>query len=117
VLVLVSASSESSVHVFGQVSWRLKPKGGARVSKTRKPGDRKSTGLIVGLSGGTQTVKPGEVARFNVKLPKSVKRRLSRISPSESLKGTITARTIDLAGRVTDRVINIRLKGQETAGS
>lgn len=116
VLVLVSASSEASVHVFGQTSWKLRPKGDARASKTRKPGDHKSTGVIVGLNGGTQTVKPGEVARFNVKLPKSVKRRLSRIPPSESLKGTITARTTDLAGRVTDRVINIRLKGQETAG-
>lgn len=112
VLVLVSASSESSVQVFGQVSWKPRHKGGALASKTRKPGDHKSTGVIAGLAGGTQTVKPGQVARFNVKLPNSVKRQLRQIPPGKSLKGTITARTTDLAGRVTDRVINIRLRGQ-----
>jgi hypothetical protein len=81
-------------------------------SKTRKPGDHKSTGVIAGLSGKTQTVSPGQVARFNVKLPNSVRRQLRQIPPSKSLKGTITVRTTDLAGRVTDRVVNIRLRGQ-----
>jgi hypothetical protein len=116
VLVLVSASSETSVQVLGQVSWKPRHRGGALASKTRKPGDHKSTGVIVGLSGGTQTVSPGQVARFNVKLPKSVKRQLRQIPPGKSLRGTITARTTDLAGRVTDRVINIHLKGQQTTG-
>jgi hypothetical protein len=116
VLVLVSASETSSVQVFGQVGWKPRHRGGALASKTRKPGDHKSTGVIAGLSGGTQTVSPGQVARFNVKLPNSVKRQLGQIPPSKSLKGTITARTVDLAGRVTDRVINIHLKGQEAAG-
>ncbi len=113
VLVLVSASEAGSVQVFGQVSWRLRQKGLVHISKLN-PGHGKLVGLIVGLSGGTQTVKPGQVARFNVKLPKSVKRRLGRIPPGKSLKGTITARTTDLAGRVTDRVVGIHLKGQET---
>jgi hypothetical protein len=112
VLVLVSASSESSVQVFGQVSWKPRHRGGALASKTSKPGGPKSTGVIVGLSGGTQTVSPGQVARFNVKLANSVKRQLRQIPPGKSLKGTITARTTDLAGRVTDRTINIRLRGQ-----
>jgi hypothetical protein len=115
VLVLVGASETSSVQVFGQVGWKPRHKGGALASKTSKPSDHLSTGVIVGLSGGTQTVNPGQVARFNVKLPKSVKRQLRQVPPDKSLKGTITARTTDLAGRVTDRVINVRLKGQETA--
>jgi hypothetical protein len=110
VLVLVSASSESSVQVFGQVGWKPRHKGGALASKTPKPAA--PTGVIAGLSGGTLTVKPGEIARFNVKLPSSVKRQLRQIPPGKSLKGTITARTTDLAGRVTDRAINIRLRGQ-----
>jgi len=110
--VLVSASETSSVQVFGQVSWKPRHKGGALASKTRKPGDHKSAGVIVGLAGGTQTVSPGQVARFNVKLPNSVKRQLRQVPPGKSLKGTITARTTDLAGRVTDRVVNIRLRGQ-----
>jgi hypothetical protein len=113
VLVLVSASSESSVQVFGQVNWKPRHKGGALASKTAKPAAPKGIGVIAGLSGGTQTVKPGEIARFNVKLPNSVKRQLRQLPPGKSLKGTITARTTDLAGRVTDRAINIRLKGQE----
>jgi hypothetical protein len=113
ILVLVSASSSSSVHVFGQVSWKLKAKGSARSSKA-KPGSGApaTTGLIVGLTGGTQTVNPGEVAHFNVKLPKSVKRRLSRTPPSKSLKARLTASTIDLAGRVSTRVLTVRLPGQ-----
>jgi hypothetical protein len=115
VLVLVSASEASSVQVFGQVSWKPRHKGGALASKTRKPGDHKSTGVIVGLSGGTQTVSPGQVARFNVKLPNSVKRQLRQTPPGKSLKGTITARTTDLAGRLTNRTINVRLPGQKQA--
>lgn len=111
ILVLVSASSESAVQAFGRVGLNLWRKGKAHISKL-SPGGGKLLGPIVGLSGGTQTVKPGEIARFNVKLPTSVKRQLRQIPPSKSLKGTITARTTDLAGRVTDRVVNIRLKGQ-----
>jgi hypothetical protein len=113
VLVLVSASEAASVQVFGQVGWRPRHKGGALASKTTKPNDHQSTGVIVGLSGGTQAVKPGGIARFNVKLPNSVKRQLRQVPPGKSLKGTITARTTDLSGRVVDRTISIRLKGQE----
>jgi hypothetical protein len=117
VLLLVGASSASSVHVFGQVSWRLKPKGGAGRSKANPaPGAKTTTGLTVGLSGGTQTVTPGEVARFNIKLPKSVKRRLGRISPSESLKAKLTINTTDLAGRAVTKVLTVRLPGQELNG-
>jgi hypothetical protein len=116
VLVLVSASEATPVQIFGQVSWKPRHRGGALASKTSEPGGHKSAGVIAGLSGGTQTVKPGEVARFNVKLPKSVKRQLRQVPRGKSLKGTITARTTDLAGRVTDRVINVRLRGQETIG-
>ncbi len=112
VLVLVSASSTSSVHVFGQVGWKLKPKGGGAQGSKANPGG-KLTGLVVGLSGGTQTVTPGEVARFNVKLPKSVKRRLSRTPSSKALKAQLTASTIDLAGRVSAKVLTVKLPGQE----
>jgi hypothetical protein len=75
VLLLVSASEAASVQVFGQVGWRPRHKGGALASKRpKKPGDHVSTGVIVGLSGGTTLAKPGEVTPFNVKLPKSVLR-------------------------------------------
>jgi hypothetical protein len=110
VLILVSASSSSSVQVFGQVGWKLRSKG-ARISKSSPP--KATTGLIVGISGGTQTVVPGEVSRFNVKLPKSVKRRLSRIPPSKSLKAQLTASTTDLAGRVSTKGLTVKLPGQD----
>ncbi len=116
VLVLVSASETTQVQVFGQVSWKPRHRGGALASKTRKTNNHKSAGITVGLLGDTQIVKPGEVARFNIKLPKTVKRQLRQVPSSKSLKGTITARTVDLASRVTDRVINIHLRGQEAAG-
>lgn len=118
VLVLVGASETASVQVFGQVGWRPRHKGGALASKTtKKPGGHASKGVTVGLSGGTTTVKPGEVTPFNVALPKSVKRHLSQISPKQSVKGTITARTTDLAGRVTEHTITIRLHGQKRGRS
>jgi hypothetical protein len=116
VLVLVSASEAASVQVFGQVGWRPRHKGGALASKTpKKPGDHVSTGVIVGLSGGTTLVKPGEVTPFNVKLPKSVSRHLSQITPKQVVKGTITARTTDLAGQTVDHTITIRLHGRGPA--
>ncbi len=117
VLVLVGASSESSVQVFGQVSpgRKIVPRGAGTSKKTRppKPEKLKPTAFVASLSGGTQTVAPGQVARFNVKLPKAVMRRLSRLTPNEWLKATITARTTDVAGRLSERTITVRLKGQK----
>jgi hypothetical protein len=111
VLVLVSASAEAPVQVFGQVAYGAPRRARAHNSKSRHA--VRLPARIAGLSGGSQSVKPGDIARFNVKLPKPVKRRLARLPRSRSLKGTITARATDLAGRVTDRTIAIRLPGQK----
>lgn len=112
VLLLVSASESSEVQVFGQVGWRPRHKGGALASKTQKPAGPVKKGVIVGLSGGTTLVKPGETVPYNVKLPKSVLRHLSQIPPKQVVKGTITARTTDLAGGTVDHTITIRLHGR-----
>ena len=112
VLVLVSASESSSVQVFGQVGWRPRHKGGALASKTPKPAGQVKKGVIVGLSGGTTLVKPGETVPYNVKLPKSVLAHLNQISPKQVVKGTITAQTTDLAGQTVDHTITIRLHGR-----
>jgi hypothetical protein len=118
ILVLVGASESSWVQVYGQVGWKPRHKGGALASKTPgKPGDHLSTGVIAGLSGGTTLVKSGEVTPYNVKLPKSVIRHLSDISSKQVVKGTITARTTDLAGRVTEHTITIRLHGRKARTS
>ena len=104
--VRVTASSEASVLVFGQVGWNFQPK------RKPKSGKGKTARLIVGLSGGTKTVLPGETAGFTIPLPKTVLRRLSRIAPSESLKAKITVRATDLAGRNTNRRLTVTLRGR-----
>jgi hypothetical protein len=111
ILVSVRASSETPVHVFGQVGWGFKPKPKTATHRSRH------TNLIVGLAGGTKTVTPGKPTRFTIKLPKAVMRRLGRLTPQESLKAKLTARTTDLAGRVTDRRLTVKLVGQAPARS
>ena len=107
ILVRVRADIDVSVQVFGQVRWGFKSK--------RKPGDGRSkpTTLIVALRGGTKDVAPGKATSFRVALPKTVMRRLSRITPQESLKAEITAFATDSEGALADRSVTVRLKGQE----
>ncbi|HWA54173.1 MAG TPA: hypothetical protein VG816_08380 [Solirubrobacterales bacterium] len=112
VLLIVSASESAEVQVFGQVGWRPRHKGGALASKMPKSGGPAGKGVIVGLSGGTTLVKPGETTPYNVKLPKSVIHHLDQISPKQVVKATLTARTTDLAGRTVDHTITIRLHGR-----
>jgi hypothetical protein len=111
ILVRVGADMDVSVQVFGQVGWGFKAK--------RKPrgGRSKPTRLIVGLRGSTKDIAPGEVASFRIALPKTVMRRLGRITLQESLKAEITARATDAEGALAERRVTVRLKGQETAGS
>lgn len=107
ILVSVTASSQASVLVFGQVGWNFQPK------RKPKPGKGKTARLIVGLSGGTKTVLPGETARFTIPLPKTVLRRLGRLEPSKSLKAKITVHATSLAGGISSRRLTIKLKGRE----
>lgn len=107
----VMATSWASVHVFGQVGWRLAPQG------NRSSGDPGRKRLIVGLDGGTKEVA-GEDAQFNfpIPLPKAVLRKLARMTPDESLKAKIAARYTDAAGRVGVKRIVVKLPGQERSG-
>jgi hypothetical protein len=106
ILLLVGASSETSVTVKGQAQWGLKPKAAHRAKAK----------LIIGLHGGTQTVRPGTDAHFNNKLPKLIKQRLLHLPPSKSVKVTLTASAKDPAGRESVRQITIGLKGREASG-
>jgi hypothetical protein len=109
ILVRVSASSEASVFVFGQVGWNFQPK------RKPKPGKGKTARLIVGLRGGTKAVLPGETARFTIPLPKTVLRRLGRLEPNRSLKAKITVLATSLANQTFDRRLTVKLKGQKGA--
>lgn len=109
ILLRVKADMDVSVQVFGQVSWGVKPKPKGAAGR-RNPGN---VGLIVGLRGGTKEVRPGKAVSFRIGLSKPVMRRLSRITPQESLKAEITALATDPEGALAARRIKVRLKGQE----
>ncbi len=115
VLVAAGVSSQATVQVFGQVSWRVRQRPGQSGGRARK-GDRN---LIVGLSAGpARTVLPGAVASYRLPLPKPVLRRLGRLTPQQALRARITIRTTDLAGRENDRVLVVKLHGRDRlAGS
>jgi hypothetical protein len=107
ILVRVRADMEVSLQVFGQVGWGFQPKG--------KPGSghARKANLIVGLQGSTKHLLPGRVATFRLALPRPVTRRLSRITPRESLRAEITARATDLDGALAERRRIVRLKGRD----
>ncbi len=107
ILLLVTASSEARVKATGQVKWGFKPKPKSKRAQASKHN------LIIGLSGGTQTVKPGQIARFVVKLPTRVTSRLRGLAPKQSLKAKLTATATDLAGRKTTKRVTVKLKGQK----
>jgi len=107
ILVGVRVDMEVSVQVFGQVGWGFK-------SKRKSGGGRsKPTRLIVGLRGSTKDVAPGKEIDFRMALPKTVMRRLGRITPQESLKAQVTVLATDSDGALAERVVTVRLKGQE----
>lgn len=107
ILVRVRADMDVSVLVFGQVGWGFK-------SKRKSGGGRsKPTRLIVGLRGSTKDIVPGKATSFRIALPKTVMRRLGRITPQESLKAEITALATDSDGALAERRVTVELKGQE----
>lgn len=67
----------------------------------------------LGLSAGpARTVLPGTVARFQVPLTESVRRRLGQIAPQQALRARMSVRVTDLAGRENDRVVTVKLRGR-----
>ena len=102
ILVGVETSSQAQVQVFGQVSWRI-----------RQP-DGSNGGLTQAISAGNpRTVAGATVTSFRVILEKTILRRLSRITPHQSLLAKMTVRTTDLAGRIVDHGFRLKLHGRE----
>jgi len=106
IVLLVTASSEAYVDVYGQVGWGFKP--------AAKPAGRRArpTRLIVALSGGKKHIGTGATTRFKIPLPKAVLRRLGGLAPDESLTAKITAAATDLAGRRKNLGLRVKLKGR-----
>jgi len=97
--VLVSADNEGSVTVTGSV----------KTKKSKKGGKGKRKGGKITLTGGTQTVKPGQIARFKVKYPKPLRKALAK--SNKPLKATLTATATDVAGRITTDTAKAKLPG------
>jgi hypothetical protein len=52
------------------------------------------------------------VARFTLKFPKKLKKRLEELTRKQSLQLKVTASATDLVGRVSTDKLSVRLKGQ-----
>lgn len=104
--IVVRASMEAEVTVYGQAMWGFKP-------KNRKLGKRN---LIVPLYGGTKTVAPGKPTRFPIRDSKEVKRRLRRLTPKESIRTRITVTAPNIAGDPTTTILKPRLHGWKQRG-
>lgn len=110
ILVSVTVSSEATVQVFGQVSWPVR--GAPKVPhSSKRPANHV---LIAGISAGRpRLVAPGETKVFRAQLTKPILRRLGRIGPKQALRPLMTARTTDIAAKITDERKRIKLRGRE----
>ncbi len=102
ILVAVGVSSTARVQVFGQVSWQVRQPNGS------------NRGLTQGISAGApRTIGPGAPTIYRVVLEDTVLRRLSRITPHQSLRASMTVATTDLAGRYTSHGFVVKLRGHD----
>ncbi len=92
VVVLLTTTGEAPVKVAGTVS----------LGKGKK----------AKLGSKAKTVPPGKVARFTLKFPKKLKKRLEELTRKQSLQLKVTASATDLVGRVSTDKLSVRLKGQ-----
>jgi hypothetical protein len=65
------------------------------------------------LSGGTQVVVPGTIAKFTLLFPAALKERLKTLSRKQSLRLALTATAPNVVGTPTTRKLKVKIKGQE----
>lgn len=109
ILVEVRVAYNAPVEVFGQISWQVRQRSGAAA------GSRKGVhGLTVGLSAGPgRTIGPGKAAIFKVPLPKSVLRRLGRITRRQALRAKLTVRATDSLNGEVEQKLALKLPGRK----
>lgn len=90
--ILVTANLQASVTVAGTV----------------KLGKGKSAKL----SGGTQIVAPGTLAKFTLLFPKKLREALKALSSKQSLTLKVTATAPNIVGSPTVKTLKLHLKGQ-----
>jgi hypothetical protein len=85
---------------------------GTSTSATVKvAGTVKVNGKKIKLKGGSKTVTPGKLAKFNVKIPAALKAALAALPAGKSIKIQLTASATDLVGRVTTDKSSVKLPG------
>jgi hypothetical protein len=100
-LMLVASSSSAPVAVTATVTVPGKAKKG-----------KKGKAKTLKLTGGTQTVAPGQLAQFVVAYSVPLKAALSALSPKKSLALTVSASATDATGLPSSSATTLRLKGQ-----
>jgi hypothetical protein len=84
------------------------PQASVAVAGTVKLGKGKS----VKLSGGTQIVAPGAIAKFTLVFPEKLKGRLKELSRKRSLWLNLAATAPNAAGAISTSNLKVKLKGQ-----
>jgi hypothetical protein len=80
-------------------------------AKTGK-GSKRRTLKGVTLKGGTQTVKPNQLAKFKLKFTSALKAQLRGLPHGKSLKLAVTSSAANLVGQVSKKATTVKLKGQ-----
>jgi hypothetical protein len=101
ILVHVTTTNDSSAVVSGRIGWNVRR---ADESKRR---------LIVGLSAGrSQNLTAGATTTFRVPLPKSVQRRLERLTPMQTMRANLAVSVADVFKAQAQQRLVVRLRGR-----
>ena len=77
---------------------------------------RARTSVQARLAAVTQTVAPGQIAKFKLVFPKSLKAALAKLPQKRSLPLKLEAKATDLTGSVTTTTTSLKLKGRLRPG-
>jgi hypothetical protein len=105
-LLLLASSSSATVNVDATVKVP---------GKTRKGKKGKGKGKTLKLSGGAQTVAPGQLARFVISYSVPLKAALTALPRGKTLTLNVTASATDAAGAPSSIATALKLKGQAKA--
>ena len=81
------------------------------VTGTARVSGRTVSGRTVQLALGTQTVSPGALARFTMRLPRSLKSALAALPARKSIKVTLTTTAPNVVGAASTSTSKVRLFG------
>ena len=107
---VVAVDASSAIKGKGSVTVLVTTTSSAPVTVTGKVNLGK--GKKANLSGGSQTVVPGTIARFTLLFPKKLKAALKNLPRKRSLKLNVTTTATDAIGRITSDALKVSLKGQ-----